>query len=67
MFVSLPFCNAVLKDTILFNTIMRLLKFYHYLQLRTTQKYTWSQREVTEKGEPLMSVVDHVSIIFMYF
>lgn len=29
------------------------------LDLRTTQKYTWSEREVTEKGEPLMSVVDH--------
>jgi len=28
-------------------------------QLRTTDKYTWSIREVTEKGDPLINVVDH--------
>ncbi|XP_070541970.1 small ribosomal subunit protein mS29-like [Ptychodera flava] len=27
-------------------------------QLKTTNKYTWSRREVTEAGQPLMEVVD---------
>jgi small subunit ribosomal protein S29 len=29
------------------------------LELKTTQKYEWSQREATEVGSPLMDIVDH--------
>ncbi|RWS22940.1 28S ribosomal protein S29-like protein [Leptotrombidium deliense] len=34
-------------------------KLLEKLDLRTTQKYTWSVRESTEQGEPLKSVIDY--------